>query len=62
MAYNSVNAKMQQPTEENFLFKTLAEVFENVYDGEEKEQMKDDLKHIIANEERRDRKEIYEVS
>ena len=53
---------MQQPTEENFLFKTLAEVFDNVYDGEEKEQMKDDLKHIIANEERKDRKEIYEVS
>ena len=52
---------MQQPTEENFLFKTLAEVFENVYDGEEKERMKDVLKHIIANEERKDRKEIYEV-
>ena len=53
---------MQQPTKGNFLFKTLAEVFENVYDGEEKQQMKDDLKHIIANEERKDRKKIYEVS
>ena len=62
MAYNSGNAKMKQPTKENFLFKTLAEVFENVYDGEEKERMKDALKHIIANEERKDRKEIYEVS
>ena len=62
MAYNSGNAKMQQPTKESFLFKILAEVFDNVYDGEEKEQMKDDLKHIIANEERKDRKEIYEVS
>ena len=62
MAYNSVNAKMKQPTEGNLLLKTLDEVFENVYDGEEKERMKDVLKHIIANEERKDRKEIYEVS
>ena len=62
MAYNSVNAKMKQPAKENLLFKTLDEVFENVYDGEEKERMKDVLKHIIANEERKDRKEIYEVS